>query len=71
LLLQLYESRDDAHTYDNSQLLSELCTAAVDELWSMPSAHSVAELLDVKAEETYITDKWCGCGTGCAANVSI
>ena len=72
LLLQLYESRDAAaDTLDNAQLLSELSTAAVNQLWSLPSAHSVAELLDGKADDSYITDKWCGCGTGCAHNVSI
>jgi len=50
LLLQLYESRDAAaDTLDNAQLLSELSTAAVNQLWSLPSAHSVAELLDGKA----------------------
>jgi len=66
LLLQLHESREDADT-----LLSELSAAAVDHLWSLPSSHSVAELLDGKAEDSYITDKWCRCSTGCAHNVSI
>ena len=71
LLLQLYESRDAADTLDHDQLLSELSAAVVSQLWSLPSAHSVAELLDGKADDSYITDKWCGCGTGCAHNVSV
>ena len=71
LLLQLYESRDAADTLDHDQLLSELSAAVVGQLWSLPSAHSVAELLDGKADDSYITDKWCGCGTGCAHNVIV